>query len=119
VFELVKHIKENWHFYKLTYNLPGSLYRNDYAFAIAIHLLGGFIEDPTFVPGLPEGSMLTALDTDQFYKLNSATDATFFVQDRKEIWKFYATRIKGVNVHCMNKLSLLNNFEEIMEVLSE
>ena len=119
VFDLVRHIKENWHFYQLTYNFPGKLYRNDYAFAIALHILGGFIEDETFVPGLPEGPLLTALDTDQFYKLNSPTEATFFVNDRRETWKFYASRVKGINVHCMNKLSLLNNANEMLEVLGE
>lgn len=118
-FDLVRHVKDSWDFYKLTYDLPGRLYRNDFAFAIALHVLGGFAEDSMFVPGLPEGAMLTALDIDQFYKLHSPTEATFFVQDRAEPWKFYASRLKGVNVHCMNKLSLLNNMEQIMGVLGE
>jgi hypothetical protein len=117
LFDLVEHIKENWDFYKLTYDFPGHLYRNDYAFSIAIHILNGFVESDEVVSPLPDDSIFTALDTDQFFKIRSPSDMSFFANDTKETWKFYATRIKGLNVHCMNKLSLLNNMDSIMEVL--
>lgn len=117
LFQLVEHIKDNWDFYKLTYDVPGSLFRNDYAFSIAIHCLNDFREDGGFAPPLPDNSLLTALDTDQLYKIHSPSEFSFFVNDRKETWKFYVSRIKGLNVHCMNKLSLLNNLDTIMETL--
>lgn len=118
LFDLVEHIKENWDFYKLTYDFPGHLFRNDYAFSIAIHILNGFTED-TFAVDLPEKTLLTALDFDQFYGITDHKTLHFFANDTKETWKFFATRLSGVSVHCMNKLSLLNSFTEIMEVLSE
>ena len=118
LFDLVEHIRENWDFYKLTYDFPGHLYRNDYAFSIAIHILNGFVESDDFVSPLPDNTILTALDTDQFFRIRSPSDLSFFVNDKKENWKFYANRIKGLNVHCMNKLSLINNMEDIMGVLS-
>lgn len=117
LFKLVEHIKENWDFYKLTYDFPGSLFRNDYAFSIAIHILNGGVDDANNFPSLPCPKILTALDTDQFYKINGPKDVTMFANDKRENWRFTAVRLKGVDVHCMNKLSILNNTTEIMETL--
>lgn len=119
LFHLVEHVKQNWAFYKLTYDFPGTLFRNDYAFAIAIHILNGFVETDEYFPSLPDEAILTSLDSDQFFKIKSANEMVLFANDKKETWKFYATKIKGLNVHCMNKISLLNNTEEIMKVLYE
>lgn len=117
LFGLVDHIKENWDFYKLTYDFPGSMFRNDYAFSIAIHILNGFVESNDFVVSLPDATILTGLDTDQLFAINGPSDVSLFANDKIETWKFYATRLKGLNVHCMNKISLLNNMESIMETL--
>lgn len=118
LFDLIEHVKDNWDFYKILYDFPGTLFRNDYAFSIAIHMLNGFVEED-FVVDLPDKKILTALDFDQFYGISSSKTLHFFANDLKENWKFYATKITGVNVHCMNKLSLINNMKEIMETLSE
>lgn len=117
LFDLVEHIRENWDFYQLTYGFPGKMYRNDYSFSIAIHILNGFVQDGDFAARLPDDTILTALDSDQFFKIRSPSDLTFFYYDRKQPWKFCANRVKGLNVHCMNKLSLLNNYDNIMDVL--
>jgi hypothetical protein len=119
LFKLVDHIKDNWEFYKLTYDFGGNLFRNDFAFSIAIHILNGFVESDDYVVSLPDPSILTALDFDQFYKINSPSDLSFFMNDKAETWKFYTTRLKGLNVHCMNKISLINSMPRIMEVLDE
>jgi hypothetical protein len=119
LFGMVDHIKENWDFYRMTYEIPGHLFRNDYAFSIAIHVMNGFVESDETVKPLPEKTILTALDTDQFYKIKSPTELLFFSNSPKENWKFNATRLNGINVHCMNKLSLLNNMDLIMETLAD
>ena len=118
LFSLVEHIKDNWEFYKLTYDFPGNLFRNDYAFSIAIHILNGFFEESNFVVSLPEKTILTALDTDQFYGISSQSNLHFFAQSRKETWKYFGVETKGLNVHCMNKLSLINHTDAIMEMLA-
>ena len=41
VFDLVKHIKKNYMHYKYLYRLKFATFRNDYAFAIALHQLYG------------------------------------------------------------------------------
>lgn len=117
LFNLVEHIKQNWQFYKLVYDFPGSLFRNDFAFSIAIHMLNGFEETSEIFPSLPDSSIFTSLDTDQFYKLKSPSELLMFVNDKKDTWKYYISNIKGINVHCMNKISLLNNYDDIIKVL--
>lgn len=117
LFKLVEHIKDNWEFYKLTYDFPGALFRNDFAFAIAIHILNGFNPNGGYVTDLPDPVILTALDTDQFFKIRNPKDLSFFMNDRTASWKFQVSRLKGLNVHCMNKLSLINHLDQMMEVL--
>lgn len=107
LFDLVEHVKDNWTFYQSVYGFPGRLFRNDYAFSIAIHTLNGFSERGEVCKDLPVPFILTAQDTDQMYKLLD-DGAVFFVNNKTENWKFSLSKITGVNVHCMNKLSLLN-----------
>lgn len=119
LFRLVQHVKKHWGFYKLTYEFPGTLFRNDYAFSIAIHILNGFTDTTDYFPPLPDSKILSSLDTDQFFKIKYANELVLFANDKKDTWKFYATKIKGLNVHCMNKISILNNADKIMKVLYE
>jgi hypothetical protein len=117
LFSLMQHIKDNWDFYQLTYDFPGNLYRNDYALSVAVHILNGFEEGDEF-KSVPDAPLLTSFDYDQFYDIHAPNDVSLFVNDATENWKFFVSRVKGINVHCINKLSLLNNMENIMEVLN-
>jgi hypothetical protein len=50
-FELVAKIKRNYDYYRLLYNVQEGNFRNDYAFAIAHHILNGFTLAPeSFAP---------------------------------------------------------------------
>jgi hypothetical protein len=115
VFDAVSFIRENWEFYSTLLQLKSDMFRNDFAFSLALHLIGG--RTGVEWPRLPM-PIMTALDFDQLYKVVSPVSATFFVNDLTETWKFSATTIKGVDVHCMNKFSILNNYDAIMETLA-
>ena len=117
LFDLVDHIKDNWEFYKLSYEFPNALFRNDYAFSIAIHILNGMFEQTNYVVPTTDPVILSALDTDQFYGITDSKTLHFFMQDKKETWKYLGTKTEGLNVHCMNKLSIMNNMDAILEVL--
>ena len=108
LFDLVEHVKDNWNFYQSLYGFPGRLFRNDYAFSIAIHMLNGFIDSNELVKDLPISSILTAHDTDQIFELRGPGGIVFFVNSKQENWKFWLSKLMNVNVHCMNKLSLMN-----------
>ncbi len=118
IFELVDHVKECWDYYKHVYDFPGTLYRNDFAFSIALHMLNGFTDDTDFAKPFPVDHILTAIDTDQFIEFEDKTTMKFFVNDEKETYKFYVTKVKAVNVHCLNKISILNKADEILKVIS-
>lgn len=118
LFQLVEHIRDNWEFYKLTYDFPSALFRNDYAFSIAIHILNGRTESDDYVGPLPYDTLLTSVDRDQFWKINGVDDLSLFANIPDRNWLFNVTRIQGIDVHVMNKLSLLNNMESIMEVVA-
>lgn len=118
LFDMIEFIKDNWQYYVMLYEIPGTLYRNDYAFSIAIHVLNGFLDGEDSVRPLPIPSILTALDTDQFLTMKGPKDICMFANDKEHNWKFLVSNLSRVNLHCMNKLSLLNNMDEIMETLS-
>lgn len=117
IFDLVDHIKSAWDYYKHVYDFSGALFRNDFAFSIALHMLNGFSDDNDFVKSFPEPAILTALDTDQFMKFNSKSSASFFVCDPAAPYKFYVSKINDVNVHCLNKISILNQYDSTLEII--
>lgn len=118
LFNMVKHIKDHWAFYKLVYGFPSNMYRNDHAFSIAIHTLSGFLENTEIKP-LPTPRILSATDKDQIYKISNDGSWIMFANETDDAYnyKFYATKIKGVNIHCMNKISLLRNVEALEATL--
>ena len=117
IFDLVSHIKEAWNYYRHVYDFPGGLYRNYFSFSIALHMLNGFVDDDSFVKSFSDPEILTAIDTDQLISFDDKNTIRFYANDPAENWKFYVSKIRGVNVHCLNKISILNNFDKILEVL--
>ena len=101
-FDLVKHIKENWTYYRLIYQIPNTNYRNDFSFSIAIHILRGFQESswPVTMPG----TMYMSFDTDILEKLDG--NALTIIADYKNNASYMAVSVKDANVHVMNKFSL-------------
>ena len=111
LFDMVCHVRDYWEFYQVIYGFPNVMYRNDYAFSIAIHTMNGFLENAAFKP-LPVPYILTATDCDQIYSIDEK-GILMFANDTKERHIFRMTRIKGLNVHCMNKVSILRNLQDL------
>jgi len=111
-FELIKHIKEQWHFYRLIYQIPQVTYRNDYAFSIAIHIFNGFQRTswPKTLPGL----LWFTSDSDVLIKMEDETYT--FLLDKKE-WKGHYTlgKVQDVNIHIMNKFSLDRAISKVLQ----
>jgi hypothetical protein len=108
LFSLIAHIKLNWQYYKFLFQIRSSSFRNDYAFSIAIHILNGYI-DGDFAKHLP-GKMFYILDRDIFLK---RTDNSFYFLVEKEhtSGEYIPLKISNVDVHIMNKYSLLRIIE--------
>jgi hypothetical protein len=104
LFRLVEHIKENWSFYKVLYQLHSTNFRNDFAFSIAIHMMNGFTQGE-FAKKLP-GKMYYTLDTDILTNIEN-DKMTFLTHRQQSSDSYVPLAISGLDIHVMNKYSLL------------
>jgi hypothetical protein len=102
-FSLLKHIKDNWEYFRTLYCISSPMFRNDLAFSIAIHIMNGK-KSGDFAQELP-GKMIYAKDTDV---LISAEDTTmkFLIEKKNYLGEYNVAKTNGLDVHVMNKLSL-------------
>ncbi len=103
LFTLVKLIRDNWQYYRSLYKIDSSIYRNDYAFSLAIHIINGNI-DFDFVGTIP-GTKFYTLDKDLLIKVDNST-LKFLVEKEKYHGEYICTQTKSVDVHVMNKYSI-------------
>ena len=102
-FNLIKHIEEEWNHYRRVYQITSGLFRNDFAFSIAIHIMNGF-SPGSFAQQLP-GSMLYTTDKDVLQQLKD--DKFMFLVEKKDYLGEYTTlTTQGQTIHVMNKVSL-------------
>ena len=102
-FNLMKHLRKNWHHYSQIYNLGSRNFRNDHIFSIAIHMMNGFKEGE-WAKTLP-GKMFYTLDRDIIHKLDN-DKLVFLVEKQNRSGEYTLASTKGSNVHVMNKFSL-------------
>ena len=102
-FNLVKHIEEEWNHYRRVYQITSGLFRNDFAFSIAIHILNGFMTGDYISP-LPGKHMYTT-DKDILWNLNN-DEMTFLVEKKNYLGEYTALKTSGQTIHVMNKQSL-------------
>lgn len=105
-FSLLSYIRSNWHYYKTLYQIHATNFRNDYAFSIALHTINGFV-DGDFAGKLP-GKMFYSLDLDFLEKIDE-NKLLFLVQKENANKDYVAIKTEGLDVHVMNKYSLLRN----------
>ena len=108
-FSLVEYIKNNWDYYRLIYQINDKKYRNDYAFSIAIHILNGTNCD-LFAETIP-GKMYYTLDKDILLKIKNSS-MTFLVEKERILGEFTGVKTNELDVHVMNKFSLLRAYYE-------
>jgi len=109
-FELVKHIKDNYQYYADTYRFDSKQFRNDIAFSIAKHILNGFEQNNT--EDLPP--VLTLLDKDI---LHSVSDKLTILVSPKLDSNLCAAAIDGIDIHIMNKQSIIRNKNALLELI--
>jgi len=103
-FDLVSYIEDNWQHYRKVYQISNSMFRNDFAFSIAINIMQNFYPDQSIVTKLP-GKHFFTIDKDILYKIHD--DYMMFLVEKKDIIGEYTPiSTKGLNVHVMNKFSL-------------
>lgn len=111
LFNMVQFIKENYSFYQNLYKFPGTIYRNDYTFSIALHILHGFkIKDIS----LPQSTIITMDQKDDITEVNE-NSITFLSHNVLEPWKDLLTKI-SMDVHVMNKRAFLRHADKFIKV---
>ena len=109
-FDLVTHIKNNYQYYADTYRFDSKQFRNDIAFSIAKHVLNGFEQNNT--EDLPP--VLTLLDKDILYSVDKKL--TLLVSPKLDS-NFCAAAIDGMDIHVMNKQSIIRNKDALLELI--
>jgi len=102
-FNLLGHIQDNYNYYRYVYQIQHSLYRNDYAFSIAIHIMNGY-QKGLWTHNLP-GMLYYTIDKDVLLKHNDTT-LTFLVEKEKYKGEYTFMKTKDISVHVMNKFSV-------------
>ena len=108
-FDLVDEVKENYKFYGDVYRYDTRQYRNDISFSIANHILSGFTEiENNFLP-----SIFTTLDKDILVDVEKNKLKILF----SDLNDFVVANFSGVDIHIMNKHSLVRNYEKLLELI--
>ena len=75
IFDMIMHVKKNYNYFLNLYRIDFRNFRNDYAFAIALHQLGGYNNEyfiPTKMSMLPADTQVLKIDqTGIVYKYNN------------------------------------------------
>ena len=103
-FDLVSYIKDNWLYFRMLYNIDSELYRNDFSFSIAAHIMNGKTNGE-FVADLP-GKMTYTLDRDILLEC-ADNKMKFLVEKRDHLGEYIAVKTCNMDVHVMNKSSLI------------
>lgn len=102
-FNLIAYIKSNWNYYRILYNIDSTLFRNDYAFSIAIHIMNKKGLN-SFAMELP-GSMIYTKDKDLL--VSSVDNKMQFLLEKKDYpGEYMLAKTQGLDIHVMNKFSL-------------
>jgi hypothetical protein len=107
-FDLITYIKANWNYFKILYGIDSATYRNDYAFSIAIHIMNGKTNGQFATP-LP-GTMTYIQDRDILLDIKD-DKFKFLVEKQSHLGQYLAVKTSGIDVHIMNKISLLRVLE--------
>lgn len=103
-FDLLDFIKHNWQYYRTLYHIDSVVFRNDFAFSIAIHIMNGSVDHNGFAIELP-GVMSYITDRDLFVDMKD-NKMQFLVEKEKYHGEYTLVKTTGLDVHVMNKHSL-------------
>mgnify|MGYP001160248418 FL=1 len=90
------------------------LYRNDYSFSVAAHVMNGFKSEAQ--EQLPIEKMYKTFDWDDIHEVNGVNDITMFLEKPKANADFQLGRWKDVDLHIMNKWALQRNADTLLEI---
>jgi len=102
-FNLVAYIKSNWLYFRNLYSIESGIFRNDFAFSIAIHIMNEKTAGD-FAVELP-GVMTYITDRDFLISIKDQS-MQFLLEKKNHPGEYIAAKTRDMDVHVMNKLSL-------------
>ena len=111
-FNLVKHVRNNPQYYKDLYKWQGTLYRNDYSFSIAAHVMSGFVDKG--IPQLPT-TLYKSFDTDDIHSAVDENTIIMYLEKPRSPGDFMLTKWQDVDLHVMNKWAINRISDEMLE----
>lgn len=114
MFDIVRHVQENYIYYRQLYSFENGMYRNDNAFSIAVHMMNGFTSN-NFIKELPITGLLMSWDVDDIYSVNGINDITVYAE-KKEKGTYSLAKIKNQDIHIMNKWAINRNSEKLINL---
>jgi hypothetical protein len=102
-FNLIEYIKHNWSYFRTLYSIDVPIFRNDYAFSIAIHIMNGKTNGE-FATELP-GVMSYITDKDILVTIKDG-DMQFLVEKELYPGEYLMAKTTNLDMHVMNKTSL-------------
>ena len=115
LFTMIEHISENYQYYASLYSCKGGMFRNDYAFSIALHILNSNMSGN--IPSLPIEYLNNSFDLDDIFRVNSSNDIIMFCAAREDTRTSILGRFKNADVHIMNKFAILRHIKDFDKVL--
>ena len=110
LFNFIEHIYENYNTYAEIYRYDNRVYRNDISFSLANHVLQGFTNSTQYF--LPP--VLSTIDKDLLTGVENGK-LKFLINQTIEN-KYIATSVDQMDIHVMNKQSIIRNFDGLMEL---
>jgi hypothetical protein len=102
-FDHVKYIRDNWPYYCSLYQIKETKFRNDFAFSIGIHNIFSSRVSKRF--GFVPGKLFYTIDRDIL--IESAENKMNFLVANNTDGKLQPVAVNNLDVHIMNKFSLL------------
>ena len=110
-FNMVKHVRDNNHFYKTAYRWPGKTFRNDYAFSIAAHIINGLHHK--HIPELPF-KLYKTFDLDDIHSVKSASEIVMYLEKHDAQGEYIMSNWHDLDLHVMNKWALNRATEDLL-----
>jgi hypothetical protein len=102
-FDLIAYIKSNWLYFRNLYSIDHPVFRNDFAFSIAIHIMNGKTNGE-FAIELP-GIMSYSIDKDILVDIVD-DKIHMLIEKQNHSGEYILSKTQGIDLHIMNKLSL-------------
>lgn len=111
-FDLVEYVRENYKVLADLYRFDDRQYRNDISFSVAKHIFDGFETSN----GIELPPVLSVPDKDVLESVNNNGKLTFLLAPKLND-KFVAASTVGLDIHIMNKKSVVRNAESLLELI--